>query len=80
MVVPWISDTVRMVFENSWNYRENEPSVDTARLAFCSKLETLASQVIFSQKHIVAVIAVRIHLFPFRTEKLSSLTPMVLPI
>ena len=25
MVVPWISDTVRMVFENSWNYREIEP-------------------------------------------------------
>ena len=35
--------------------------------------------VIFSQKHIVAVIAVRIHLFPFRTEKLSSPSPMVLP-
>ena len=34
---------------------------------------------IFSQKHIVAVIAVRIHLFPFRTEKLSSPSPMVLP-
>jgi len=27
----------------------------------------------------VAVIAVRIHLFPFRTEKLSSPSPMVLP-
>ena len=25
------------------------------------------------------VIAVRIHLFPYRTEKLSSLAPMVLP-
>ena len=35
--------------------------------------------VVFSQKHIVAVIAVRIHLFPFRTEKLSSPSPMVLP-
>ena len=34
---------------------------------------------VFSQKHTVAVIAVRIHLFPFRTEKLSSPSPMVLP-
>ena len=40
---------------------------------------SLRYQVIFSQKHTVAVIAVRIHLFPFRTEKLSSPSPMVLP-
>ena len=34
---------------------------------------------IFSLKsYIAVVIAVRIHLFPFRTEKLSSPTPMVL--
>ena len=32
-----------------------------------------------SQKYIVALIAARSHLFPSRTEKLSSLTPMVLP-
>ena len=31
-----------------------------------------------SEKDIQVVIAVRFHLFPFRTEKLSSLTPMVL--
>ena len=33
----------------------------------------------FLKTYIVAVIAVRIHLFPFRTEKLSSPSPMVLP-
>ena len=32
-----------------------------------------------SQKYTAVVIAVWIHLFPFRTEKLSTLTPMVLP-
>ena len=36
-------------------------------------------QVIFLKTYTVAVIAVRIHLFPFRTEKLSSPSPMVLP-
>ena len=34
---------------------------------------------IFSQVIYAAVIAVRNHLFPFRTEKLSSPSPMVLP-
>ena len=36
-------------------------------------------QRVLSPRDIIkAVIAVRIHLFPFRTEKLSSLAPMVL--
>ena len=35
--------------------------------------------VICFQKYTAAAIAVRIHLFPYRTEKLSSLAPMVLP-
>ncbi len=34
---------------------------------------------IFSQVIYAVVIAVRNHLFPFRTEKLSSPSPMVLP-
>ena len=44
------------------------PVTDTRRL-----------EVTFSQVLYAVVIAVRIHLFPFRTEKLSSLALMVLP-
>ena len=36
------------------------------------------SEVFSLKSYIAVVIAVRIHLFPFRTEKLSSPTPMVL--
>ena len=42
-------------------------------------VKSVQFRLIFSQKHTVVVIAVRIHLFPFRTEKLSSPSPMVLP-
>ena len=39
---------------------------------------SLSQYVLF--KRIKVVIAVEIHLFPFRTEKLSPPTPMVLPL
>ena len=35
--------------------------------------------VIYTQAYTAVAIAVRPHLFPYRTEKLSSLAPMVLP-
>ena len=41
--------------------------------------KVLLIKLFFLKTYIVAVIAVRIHLFPFRTEKLSSPSPMVLP-
>ena len=44
-----------------------------------SKKRAKGPKNVFSQKYTAVVIAVRIHLFPFRTEKLSSLAPMVLP-
>ena len=43
------------------------------------KISHQFSDVVLSFAAGVMVIAVRIHLFPFRTEKLSSPSPMVLP-
>ena len=61
-------------------YRGTSENKPIASEATTDRLEVKECYVvIFSQKHIVAVIAVRIHLFPFRTEKLSSPSPMVLP-
>ena len=39
----------------------------------------MSNRVYLSQSHIAVAIAAGIHLFPYRTEPLSPLAPMVLP-
>ena len=52
-------------------------------MSFDKDLEDIGQKItipiICFQTYTAVAIAVRIHLFPYRTEKLSSLAPMVLP-